>query len=79
MQALLNLRLAQPSRVEAIQDVFSDRTREEAWLLLHDGELLLMVPLGINLLDVLAIEEHFAADWIVKALNQGNDAGLAAA
>ena len=59
--------------IEAVEDVVADTRREEARLLLNDGELGLVVPLGVDFLDVFLVEESLAGDRVVKALNQGNN------
>ena len=73
LQTLIYITLLKAGLVKAIQDVLPDRAGEEAWLLLDDGELLLVVPLRVDLLNVLLVEEHFAIDRVVEAFNKGNN------
>ena len=78
-ESCLNLLLRKLGAVKAIENVVFDRAREKTRLLLHDSELLLMVPLGVNLLNVLLVKENLAVDGVVEALDKGDDGGLAAA
>ena len=79
LESFLDLSIGELGAVKAVQHVVSNRAREEARLLLHNSELGLMVPLSVNLLDVVIVEEHFTTAWVVETLNQGNDGGFAAA
>ena len=79
LEALLNFGIWELRAIEAIHDVVLDTGWEKAGLLLHDSKFGLMVPFGINLLDILLVEEYLTTDRVVKTLNQGNDWGFAAA
>ena len=73
-----DLILALALQVNTVSDIFTDAAREEDWLLLDDSDLV-MVPLWVQILDVLAIEKHFTFDRVVEALEEGDDRGLSAA
>ena len=45
---------------------------------MDDGDLA-VVPLGVELLDVSAVEENFAFYWVVETLQKRDNAGLATA
>ena len=79
LDAFFNLRLRQTSLIKAIDDVVPDGDREEAGLLLDDGKLGLMVPLSVDLLDIMVVEEHFPSKWVVEALHQSDDRGFSTA
>lgn len=59
--------------VHTIQYVVLDTAREEDGLLLHQRYLRLVIPLVVELLDVLSREEEPAIDRVVEALNQRDD------
>ena len=79
LQTLIYITLLKARLIKAIQDVLSDRAGEETWLLLDDGKLLLVIPLSVNFLNVLLVEQHFTIDRIVEALDEGNDRRLSTA
>lgn len=79
LESFLDLGIGKLGAVKAVQYVVLDRAGEEAWFLLHDSKLRLMVPLGVDLLDIFLVEENLASFGVVEALNQGDDGGLAAA
>ena len=41
--------------------------------MLYDRELLLVIPLSVNFLNVLSVEEDLAIDRVVETLDEGND------
>ena len=59
--------------IKSVQDVVTDGGREQVGLLLHDRKLLLMVPTGVDIFNVLLVEEHLTLDRVVEPLNQGDD------
>ena len=44
---------------------------------MYDGELFLMVPAGVKILKVHAVEGHHSLHRVVESLNQANDGRLA--
>ena len=61
------------TKVHTVQYVVLDTAREENGLLLHQRYLRLVIPLVVELLDVLSREEEPAIDRVVEALNQRDD------
>lgn len=47
--------------------------------MLHNGEFLLMIPLGVDLLNVSVVEENLTREGVVETLNEGDDGRLSAA
>ena len=62
----------------AVHDVLLDRAAEQDGLLRHDGDLA-VVPLGVELSEVHAVDQHLTAFRVVEALDQREDRRLAAA
>ena len=58
-------------KIESVGDVFADCAREQDGLLLDDSDLI-VVPLGVKLLDIAAIEQHLALLGVIEALNEGD-------
>jgi len=73
IKSVLDLVLSKTTKVNTILDVLLNGTREESWLLRNDGQLGLMEPLVIDLLDFLVTVEEFALLWVVEPLNQFHD------
>ena len=71
--------LSSTSKVDTVQDVVFDTAGEENRFLLDESKLLLMVPPVIQVLQILAAEEHLAVSRVVEPLNQGDDRGLSTA
>ena len=57
--------------VESVGDVVADCAREQDRFLLNDSDLI-VVPLGVKLLDVATIEEHFTLFGVIEALDEGD-------
>ena len=76
--ALHNLILAQPAEVDSVADIVANRAREEDRFLLHESDLLLVVPSVVQVFQVAAREENLAVCGVVEALNKLDDARLAA-
>jgi len=72
-QLLLFLCLCRIAEVNSVAYVLSDTAREKNWLLLDKGQLLLMVPRVVQVLDLLSAEEQLAFNWIIEALNKRDD------
>lgn len=60
-------------QVSAVEDVLTDRAREEAWLLLNDSELGLMEPFVIDFLEVNLVVQQFALIGVVESLDELHD------
>lgn len=58
-------------KIESVGDVIADSAREQDGLLLDDSNLI-VVPLGVKLLDIAAIEQHLALLGVIEALNEGD-------
>jgi len=65
-------------KIQTVGDVVTDGAREENGLLLHDGDLA-MVPLRVQFLDVAAIEQNFALNWVIETFEERDDGRLSAA
>ena len=64
--------------VEAIADVLSDTSWEEYWLLRYNSDLL-FIPSWLKLFNISSTEKYLSTLWIVKSLNQSNNARLSTA
>lgn len=64
--------------VNSVHDVVLDGVREQNRLLLHDGNLSLVVPSVVSVFQVNTIVTEASNDGVVPSLNQGNDGGLSA-
>ena len=73
IETLLNFGVCKTSHISSVENVLTNRAREEVWLLLHDSELLLMVPLVVNILDIAVIVKHSSLLRVVESLNQLHD------
>lgn len=69
---LLELRLRETSCVKAIENVASDITAEQDWLLLNNCDLL-VVPSWIDSLNINSIEIDSSLAWLIELFNQGDD------
>jgi hypothetical protein len=58
--------------LKAILNIFSDRTREKNWLLLHDGHVLLEA-LWVQILEILVSILNLSSIWVVEPLNELDD------
>lgn len=67
---LVEVGVGEASLVDTIHDVLADRAREENRFLLHQSDLLLMVPLIVKVLNVLALVEELAICRVVKTFNK---------
>jgi len=65
-------------QVKAVGDVIANSAREENGLLLNNGDLV-MVPLGVELLDVVSVEKNFTRSGVVESFNERNYGGLSTA
>lgn len=61
--------------IQSVTHVFSDGAREQDRLLLNDSQLL-MVPTGVQVFDVDAIELNRALVRVIEPLHQSNDTRL---
>ena len=68
---ILDILLGLMLKIESVGDVFADCAREQDGLLLDDSDLI-VVPLGVKLLDIAAIEQHLALLGVIEALNEGD-------
>ena len=60
-------------KVSTVHDVFSYGAAEENRFLLHDGQLLLVVPFVVNLFEISLIVKQFSLDWIIESFDQADD------
>ena len=74
----LNLFIIHLIKVQAVNDVLTDSSREENGLLLDDRNLA-VVPLGIKFSDISAIEQDLSLFRIIEAFNQRDDRRLSTA
>ena len=65
----LKICLRKPCLVDAIHDVFSNGTRKENGLLLDKSNLLLVIPLVVQLFDVFSLVAKPAGKWIIETFN----------
>ena len=64
--------------IKSIANIFTNGARKKHRLLLNDSYLV-VIPTRLEILDVLAIEVHATGYRVVEALDEGDDARLAAA
>lgn len=77
IKSVNNLLIREVFAVPAVDDIFSDRPGEENRLLLHNTNLL-MVPVRLELPDVVSIEQDFSLERVIEALDHRHDGRLAA-
>ena len=70
LEPFLDLSFGKVSKGAAIHDVFADGSGEERRFLLDDGDLVLMVPLVVNVFKVDIVVEQFTSLRVVEPLNQ---------
>lgn len=69
----IELLLGVLGRVNTIYDILPDRRREQIGLLLHNGKFGLVIPLGVQILEVGSIEADISIGWVVESLYQTDD------
>ena len=66
----MDLSFSHVSKFHSVQDVVFNTSWEEDWFLLHESNLVLVVPRVVQILYVFLREEHFAFFRVIKALDE---------